>query len=164
MTPWCFYWQKCFHQVLRSTSLLHPFFLPFPWKLNFWSFFSHFSPLVLAYGQSFDPVSTINDQYVITECCCNDIGCPKKKYSIKLKKKCTKKWRSPTRELKTWYVCNNIIVFLFMKKYFSILNFYGWYGHLNVKFWQFWHWPNVSKFCSKIVLCLLFLLQKKFPV
>ena len=92
------------------------------------------------------------------------IGCPKKKYSIKLKKKCTKKWRSPTRELKTWYVCNNIIVFLFMKKYFSILNFYGWYGHLNVKFWQFWHWPNVSKFCSKIVLCLLFLLQKKFPV
>ena len=94
----------------------------------------------------------------------DDIGCPKKKYSIKLKKKCTKKWRSPTRELKTWYVCNNIIVFLFMKKYFSILNFYGWYGHLNVKFWQFWHWPNVSKFCSKIVLCLLFLLQKKFPV
>ena len=100
--------------------------------------------------------------YLWLALCC--IGCPKKKYSIKLKKKCTKKWRSPTRELKTWYVCNNIIVFLFMKKYFSILNFYGWYGHLNVKFWQFWHWPNVSKFCSKIVLCLLFLLQKKFPV
>ena len=38
--------------------LLRPLFQSFPWKLNFGSFFSHFSPLVLAYGQSLDPVST----------------------------------------------------------------------------------------------------------
>ena len=49
-----------------------------------------------------------------------------------------------------------------MKKYFSIIDFYGWYGHLNVKFLQFWHWPNVFKICSERVLCLIFLLQKIF--
>ena len=57
----------------RATSLLHPFFPAFPWKLNFWSFFSHFSPFVLAYGQPLDPVSTFIVQYVITGDCCNDI-------------------------------------------------------------------------------------------
>ena len=59
-------------------------------------------------------------------------------------------------------MCNNIMAFLSMKKYFSIFDLYGWYGHLNVKFWQFWHSPNVFKICSVIVLCLLFLFQKNF--
>ena len=42
-------------------------------KLNFWSFFSHFSLFVLAYEQPLDPVSTFIVQYVITGDCCNDI-------------------------------------------------------------------------------------------
>ena len=87
-------------------------------------------------------------------CCCSYIGWSKKKCSIKVNKKCTKNWRWPCRELKTWYMGDNIMVFLFTKKYFSYIDLYSWYGHSNVKYWQFWHWPNVFKICSKIVLCL----------
>jgi len=83
-----------------------------------------------------------------------DIGWSIKKYSIKVKKKCTKNWRWPIRELKTWHMYNNTMVFLYAKRYFSYFDLYSWYGHLNVKFWQFWHSPNVLKFCSKIVFCL----------
>ena len=60
------------------------------------------------------------------------IGCPKKNCPIKLKKKCSKKWRWPRRKLKIWYMCNNIMVFLFPKKYFSNFDLYSWYGQLNV--------------------------------
>ena len=60
------------------------------------------------------------------------IGCPKKRCSIKVKEKCTKKWRWPSRELKTWYMQNNIMVFRFTKKYFSYFDLYSWYGQLNV--------------------------------
>ena len=43
------------------------------------------------------------------------IGWSIKKYSIKVKKKCTKNWRWHSRELKTWHMYNNIMVFLFTK-------------------------------------------------
>ena len=84
------------------------------------------------------------------------------KCSIKVKKKCTQKWRWPSRELKTWYMYNYIMGFLFTKKYFSYFDLYSWYGHFNVRFWQFWQWPNVLKISSEIVLCLFFLLLKNF--
>ena len=61
-----------------------------------------------------------------------NMGWSIKKYSIKVRKKCTKKWRWPSRELKTWYMYNNIMGFLFTKKYFSYFDLYSWYGHLNV--------------------------------
>ena len=47
-----------------------------------------------------------------------------KKCSIKVMKKCTKNWRWPCRELKTWYMWNNITVFLFTKKYFFVILIY----------------------------------------
>ena len=58
--------------------------------------------------------------------------CLKKKFSIKVKKKSKKKGRWPSRRIKTWYIYNNNIVFLFMKKLFSYLDFSGRYGHFNV--------------------------------
>ena len=100
----------------------------------------------------------------LTLCVKHDIGWTIKKCSIKVKKKCTKKVKMmwPCRKLKTWYRWNNIMVFLFAKKYFSYFDLYSWYGHLNVKFLQIWHLPNVFKFCSKTVFCLYFPLPKKF--
>ena len=62
----------------------------------------------------------------------NYMGCPKKKYSIKVKKKCTKKWRCLRRELKIWYMYKNIMGNLFTRKYFSYIALYSWYSHLNV--------------------------------
>ena len=61
-----------------------------------------------------------------------DNDCLKKKFSIKVKKKSKKKGRWPSRRIKTWYIYNNNIVFLFMKKLFSYLDFSGRYGHFNV--------------------------------
>ena len=37
----------------------------------------------------------------------------KKNCSIQVKKKWKRKWRLPSRELKIWYMCNNVLVFLF---------------------------------------------------
>ena len=85
-----------------------------------------------------------------------NIGWVIKRFSIKRKKKCTEKWRWPRRELKIWYMFNNIMVSIFPKKYFSTFVLYSWYGHLNVKFWQLWHSPNIFKTCSEIVLCYLY--------
>ena len=102
---------------------------------------------------------TYSDFFFLDIC---DIGWSIKKYSIKVKKNCTKKWRWLRRELKTWYMWNNIVVFLSAKKYSFYFDLFSWYGHLNVKYWQFWHWPNAFKICSEIVLCLLFLLPKNF--
>ena len=62
----------------------------------------------------------------------HDKDCLKKKFSIKVKKKSKKKGRWPSRRIKTWYIYNNNIVFLFMKKLFSYLDFSGRYGHFNV--------------------------------
>ena len=53
----------------------------------------------------------------------NYIGWSIKKYSIKVNKKCSKKWRWHSRELKIWYTCNNIMVFLFNKKIFFSFSF-----------------------------------------
>ena len=44
-----------------------------------------------------------------------------------MKEKCPKKWRWPCRELKTWYMWNDIMVILFVKKYFSYFDSYSWY-------------------------------------
>ena len=131
-------------------------------KIPFFDHFHHFLPFMPAYEQTLCPISACVDKNNFTGRCCNDIGWTIKKCSIKVKKKCTKKWRWPCRELKTWYMWNNIMVFLFAKKYSFYFDLFSWYGHLNVKYWQFWHWPNAFKICSEIVLCLLFLLQKNF--
>ena len=61
-----------------------------------------------------------------------NIGCPQKKYSIKVKKKCTKKWKWLRRELKIWYMYNNSMVNLFTKKFFFNIAFYSQYSHSNV--------------------------------
>ena len=53
-------------------SIMPPFAAISP-KIEFLVIFRHFSPFVLAYGQSLDPVFTFIDQNVITGCCCNDI-------------------------------------------------------------------------------------------
>ena len=138
-------------QLLAITTL----FLYFAWKFNFWSFLAIFHHLSLHMGNPLiRPPFLLTKILSLGTITVNDIGWSKKKYSIKVKKKCTKKWRWPSRELKIWYMYNNIIVFLFTKKYFSYFDLYSWYGHFNVRFWQFWHWPNVFKFCSKIVFCL----------
>ena len=91
-----------------------------------------------------------------------DMGWFKKSCSIKVEKKCNEKWRWPSRELKTWYMWNNITVSIFPKKDFSYFDSFSWYSHLNVWFWQFWPSPNMFKTCIEIVLCEYFLLPKLF--
>ena len=54
-------------------------------------------------------------------CIVQDIGWVIKRISIWGKKKCTKKWKWPRRELKTWYMCNNIMVDIFTKNVFLML-------------------------------------------
>ena len=50
-----------------------------------------------------------------------------KSCSIKVKKKCTEKWRWPSRKLKTWYMWNNITIIIFPKKDFSYFDLYRVY-------------------------------------
>ena len=61
-----------------------------------------------------------------------DMGWFLKSCPIKVKEKCTEKWRWPSRELKTWYMRNNATVIIFPIKDFSYLGLYSWYSHLNV--------------------------------
>ena len=90
------------------------------------------------------------------------MGWFKKSCSMKVEKKCNEKWRWHSRELKTWYMWDNITVSIFQKKDFSYFNSFSWYSHLNVWFWQFWPSPNMFKTCIEIVFCQYFLLQKIF--
>ena len=50
-----------------------------------------------------------------------DMGWLKKKLTINVKKKYTKKWRWPHRELKIWHMCNHIIVNILTKNIFFML-------------------------------------------
>ena len=56
-----------------------------------------------------------------------DTGWFLKSCSIKVKKKCTEKWRWPSRKLKTWYMWNNITIIIFPKKDFSYFDLYRVY-------------------------------------
>jgi len=50
-----------------------------------------------------------------TSCKLKDIGWFIKSFSITVKKRCTKKWRWPSRKMKTLYVNNTNMVFVFAK-------------------------------------------------
>ena len=52
-----------------------------------------------------------------------NMGWLKKKLTIKVKKKCTEEWRLPRKELKIWYMCNNIMVNIFQKKNIFLMLF-----------------------------------------
>ena len=83
-TPWsqlCFYWQKCYHQVLMQwylrresySRLLPPHFLTISLKILFLDIFGHFLPFVPAHSRPLDPTSIFIDRNVITRCWCNYI-------------------------------------------------------------------------------------------
>ena len=57
------------------------------------------------------------------------IGSSKKSCSMKVKKKCKKKWRWFGRKMKKWYICNNNMVFLFAKNLIPNLDFPIRYGN-----------------------------------
>ena len=78
-----------------------------------------------------------------------DIGWSIKKCSIKVKEKCTKKWRWPCRKLKIWYMWNNIMVFLFAKKIF----FFFWF------IWLVWPYKCLILTILTMTKCLQNLLR-----
>ena len=84
------------------------------------------------------------------------IGCFLKRFSINVKKNYKKKWRKiKMKKDKNLVQVQELCGVYFCIKWISKHSFYGGHGLLNVWFWWFWQWPNITKTCSEIALVFL---------